>query len=48
MLTKIGQELAPICGSSPEPDFFEYICDKWKKEGYIKEEKSEQVGASDS
>ncbi len=47
MLTKIGQELAPICRSSPEPDFFEYICDKWKKEGYIKEEKAEQDGAPD-
>ena len=47
VLTKIGQELAPICRSSPEQDFFAYICDKWKKEGYIKEEKAEQDGASD-
>jgi hypothetical protein len=47
MLTKIGQELAPICRSSPEPHFFEYICDKWKKEGYIKEKKAEQDGAPD-
>ncbi len=36
LLTSVGEELAPICGPSLEKEFFEYICDKWKKEGLIK------------
>lgn len=40
ILTKIGQELAPICGSSPDHKFFEYICDKWEKEGLIKKDEA--------
>ncbi len=36
LLTKTGKELAPICGSQADPEFFEYIIEKWKKEGYIK------------
>lgn len=30
MLTKIGQELAPICGSKPVDGFMDYAKDKWK------------------
>jgi len=30
LLTKIGQELAPICGSKPVDGFMEYVKDKWK------------------
>lgn len=29
LLSKTGQELAPICGSKPVPGFFEYIIEKW-------------------
>ena len=29
--TKIGQELAPICGSKPVAGFYEYVKDKWKQ-----------------
>lgn len=47
ILTQIGQELAPICGSSPDQEFYEYICDKWKKEGLIKEDENEQGAAAD-
>ncbi len=42
LLTSIGEELAPICGPSPEKEFFEYICEKWKKEGLIKDNAAEQ------
>ena len=28
-LTKIGQELAPICGSKPVAGFYEYVKDQW-------------------
>ena len=31
LLTKIGQELAPICGSKPVDGFYEHIKDKWKR-----------------
>lgn len=35
LLTQIGQELAPICGSSPDSQFLQYLRDKWKQLGYI-------------
>lgn len=31
LLTRIGQELAPICGSKPVDGFWEYVKDQWKK-----------------
>ena len=31
ILTKIGQELAPISGSKPVDDFWDYVTDKWKQ-----------------
>jgi hypothetical protein len=36
ILTKIGKELAPICGSEPDMDFMNYIIEEWTKQGYIK------------
>ena len=30
LLTRIGEELAPICGSKPVEEFWEYVIDKWK------------------
>ena len=29
--TKIGKELATICGSKPVDGFFDYVVDRWKK-----------------
>lgn len=31
LLTQAGQELAPVCGSTPTEGFFEYVQEKWKK-----------------
>ena len=31
LLTKIGQELAPICGSKPVEGFYEYVKEQWKQ-----------------
>ena len=31
LLTKIGQELAPICGSKPVDGFYEYVKNQWKQ-----------------
>jgi hypothetical protein len=42
LLTKVGEELAIICGSQPDTEFREYILIKWKELGYIKPEKTEQ------
>ncbi|WP_293221712.1 DUF2806 domain-containing protein [Ottowia sp.] len=30
LLTKVGQELAPICGSKPVDGFFDYVKEQWK------------------
>lgn len=38
LLTRIGQELAPISGSKPVEGFWEYVKDRWKK--YSPEEKA--------
>ena len=31
LLTKIGQELVPICGSKPVDGFYEYVRDQWRE-----------------
>ena len=31
LLTKIGQELAPICGSKSVDGFYEYVKEQWKE-----------------
>ena len=31
LLTKIGEEFAPICGSKPVDGFYEYVKDQWKE-----------------
>lgn len=31
LLTKIGEELAPICGSKPVEGFYEYVKEQWKQ-----------------
>ncbi len=38
LLTKSGQELAPICGSKPVEGFYEYVKDRWKQ--YLPEVKN--------
>jgi hypothetical protein len=35
ILTNMGQELAPICGSKPVDGFVEYVKSRWKSQGYI-------------
>jgi hypothetical protein len=35
ILTQIGRELAPICGSETVPSFLDYVLDKWTKLGLI-------------
>lgn len=35
LLTKVGQELAPICGSAKSEEFIDYVIEEWHKLGYI-------------
>ena len=35
LLTKIGQELVHLCGSTRSDEFFTYVLSHWKKLGYI-------------
>ncbi|MFZ0035593.1 MAG: DUF2806 domain-containing protein [Sedimentisphaerales bacterium] len=42
LFTKIGKELAPICGSKPVDGFLEYVIKKWKGFKYLPEDKPEQ------
>lgn len=40
LLSKSGQELAPICGAKPVAGYKEYMIDKWKKKGFLVSEPS--------
>ena len=46
LLTQVGQELAPICGSKPVDGFMDYVKDKWKK--HLPENNTEQGAAADA
>lgn len=35
ILTQIGQQLTPICGSEPVPGFLNYVLDRWSGTGLI-------------
>jgi len=34
-LTRIGEELSPITGAKPIPEFFEYVLKHWIEKGYV-------------
>ena len=46
ILTRIGRELAPICGSKPVDGFWEYVMDRWKN--YLPKPVTEQRPAPGS
>lgn len=35
LLTKVGQELAPVCGAIKSEEFIDYIVQEWNKLGYV-------------
>lgn len=41
LLTKMGQELATICGSQPIPEFMDYVKEKWK--AYLPKPKTDEL-----
>jgi hypothetical protein len=34
MLSAVGKELLPICGSEPIPEFLDYVMERWTQAGY--------------
>jgi hypothetical protein len=47
LLTKVGQQLAPICGSRARDGFVEYLKEKWKSLGYKIDPRAEQAASTD-
>jgi hypothetical protein len=43
IFTKIGKELAPICGGKPVEGFLEYVTKKWKDMKYLPEDEIEKT-----
>ncbi len=42
LLTKAGQELAPICGATPVETFFDFVYDRWAANGLVAKKEAEQ------
>jgi len=43
LLSQVGQELAPVCGSAPRDGFKDYVVKRWRSEGYkVSETNAEQ------
>lgn len=48
LLTKAGQELALVCGSSPVEGFFDYVYDKWANQSYVPKRTTESNAPTNS
>lgn len=48
LLTRVGAELAPICGSVSDQEFRDYILKRWTQRGYIKEQQTEPAASADA
>ena len=35
LLTKVGEQLEPVCGPCPSNEFKQYVMGKWKEFGYV-------------
>jgi hypothetical protein len=44
LLSSIGRELAPLCGSQPIPDFTDYVLSKWISQGLVVSSPFPRVG----
>jgi hypothetical protein len=47
LLTRAGQQLAPMCGSKPVEGFYEYMYDKWAANNLVPKRETEQVVPAD-
>jgi hypothetical protein len=43
LLTRAGQQLAPVCGSTPVEGFFNFVYDKWVSESLVPRRENEQT-----
>jgi len=47
LLTRAGQQLAPMCGSKPVEGFYEYVYDRWAAKNLVPKREAEQVVPAD-
>ncbi|MGV3485957.1 MAG: DUF2806 domain-containing protein [Planctomycetaceae bacterium] len=47
MLTKAGQQLAPVCGSQPVPEYLEYVRNRWIEKKLIGDDAAVQTHVLD-
>jgi hypothetical protein len=47
LLTRAGQQLAPVCGSVPVEGFLEFIYDRWAGQFLVPKRETEQVTPGD-
>ncbi len=40
LLTRAGQELAPVCGSKPIDGFFDYVSERWANQSFLPKKES--------
>ena len=43
LLTRAGQQLAPVCGSTPVDGFFDFVYDRWAGQSLVPKQETEQV-----
>lgn len=42
-LTRAGEQLAPVCGSTPVEEFFDYVYDRWAGESLVPNRETDQA-----
>ncbi len=47
LLTRAGQELAPVCGSKPVNGFFDFVYNKWASQSLVSKRETEQGTPAD-
>ena len=48
LLSRAGQQLAPVCGSAPVGGFFEHVYDKWAQASLVAKHETQQGAAEDA
>lgn len=48
LLSRAGQQLAPVCGSTPVEGFFEFVYDKWIAQSIVPKRDTDQVATGEA
>jgi len=48
LLTRAGQQLASVCGSTPVEEFYDFIFDRWASQSLVLKRETEQVAPGDA